>query len=66
MALKDKVLHRPTERMPDKALQLRELNRHLIDLRGLVKTYQSAAGTFTALNGIDLQARIGCLRLHYR
>ena len=34
MALKDKVLHRPTERMPDKALQLRESNGHLVDLAG--------------------------------
>ncbi len=29
-------------------------NRHLIELRRVVKTYRSAAGTFTALKGIDL------------
>jgi len=30
-------------------------NRHLIELRRVIKTYQSAAGSFTALNGIDIQ-----------
>jgi ABC-type lipoprotein export system ATPase subunit len=28
---------------------------HLIDMRQIVKTYQSAAGSFTALKGVDLQ-----------
>jgi putative ABC transport system ATP-binding protein len=31
----------------------------LIDLRGVVKTYESAAGTFTALKGIDLRINAG-------
>src|SRR5262245_45631470 len=30
-------------------------NEHLIDMRQIVKTFQSAAGTFTALKGVDLQ-----------
>jgi putative ABC transport system ATP-binding protein len=30
-------------------------NSHLIDLKQVVKTYHSAAGTFTALKGVDLQ-----------
>jgi putative ABC transport system ATP-binding protein len=30
-------------------------NSHLIDLKQVVKTYHSAAGTFTALKGIDLK-----------
>jgi putative ABC transport system ATP-binding protein len=34
-------------------------NGRLVELRQVVKTYQSAAGTFTALNGIDLQVESG-------
>jgi putative ABC transport system ATP-binding protein len=34
-------------------------NAHLIDLRQVVKTYQSAAGSFTALKGVDLQVDRG-------
>jgi putative ABC transport system ATP-binding protein len=34
-------------------------NGHLVDLRRVVKTYQSAAGAFTALKGIDLQVEGG-------
>ena len=34
-------------------------NRPLIDLRGVVKTFASAAGTFTALKGIDLRINAG-------
>ncbi|MFH1185941.1 MAG: ABC transporter ATP-binding protein [Chloroflexota bacterium] len=34
-------------------------NGRLIDLRAVVKTYSSAAGTFTALRGVDLQVRVG-------
>jgi ABC-type lipoprotein export system ATPase subunit len=30
-------------------------NQHLIDMRQIVKTYQSAAGSFTALKSVDLQ-----------
>ncbi len=34
-------------------------NGHLVDLREVVKTYRSTAGTFTALKGIDLQVESG-------
>jgi len=34
-------------------------NSHLIDLRQVVKTYESAAGKFTALKAIDLQIQRG-------
>lgn len=34
-------------------------NDYLIELRNVVKTYQSAAGTFTALKGINLQVGTG-------
>jgi ABC-type lipoprotein export system ATPase subunit len=34
-------------------------NEHLIDLRQIVKTYQSAAGSFSALKGVDLQVDRG-------
>ena len=30
-------------------------NEHLIEIRNIVKTFQSAAGTFTALKGVDLK-----------
>jgi len=36
-----------------------ESNGHLVDLRAVVKTYQSTAGTFTALKGVDLQIESG-------
>jgi putative ABC transport system ATP-binding protein len=34
-------------------------SRPLIELRGVVKTFASAAGKFTALKGVDLQVRAG-------
>ncbi|KKM08684.1 hypothetical protein SY88_22950 [Clostridiales bacterium PH28_bin88] len=34
-------------------------NEHLIDLRQVVKTYESTAGIFTALHGVDLQVDAG-------
>jgi putative ABC transport system ATP-binding protein len=34
-------------------------NGYLIDLRQVVKTFESAAGTFTALQGVDLQVEPG-------
>jgi ABC-type lipoprotein export system ATPase subunit len=34
-------------------------NQHLIELRNIVKTFKSAAGTFTALKGVDLQINRG-------
>ncbi len=39
--------------------QLKAPNGHLVDLREVVKTYRSSAGTFTALKGIDLQVESG-------
>ena len=36
-----------------------ERNGHLVDLRQVVKTYQSSAGLFTALKGVDLQVESG-------
>ena len=36
-----------------------EFNGRLVDLRQVVKTYQSSAGTFTALKGVDLQVETG-------
>jgi putative ABC transport system ATP-binding protein len=36
-----------------------EFNGCLVDLRQVVKTYQSSAGTFTALKSIDLQVESG-------
>jgi putative ABC transport system ATP-binding protein len=36
-----------------------EANGHVVDLRDVVKTYHSTAGTFTALKGIDLQVEPG-------
>jgi putative ABC transport system ATP-binding protein len=39
--------------------QSSESNRHVVDLRDVVKTYHSTAGTFTALKGIDLQVEPG-------
>jgi putative ABC transport system ATP-binding protein len=34
-------------------------NKHLIELRHIVKTFQTSAGTFTALKGVDLQVDHG-------
>jgi putative ABC transport system ATP-binding protein len=39
--------------------QITAPDRNLVDLRGVVKTYRSSAGTFTALKGIDLQVESG-------
>jgi putative ABC transport system ATP-binding protein len=36
-----------------------EFNGRLVDLREVVKTYQSSAGTFTALKGVDLLVESG-------
>ena len=36
-----------------------EFNGRLVDLREVVKTYQSSAGTFTALKGVDLRVESG-------
>src|SRR5215208_725454 len=40
-------------------VQYRQGNAHLIDMRQIIKTYQSAAGTFTALRSVDLQVDRG-------
>ena len=39
--------------------QGQESNGHLVDLRQVVKTYQSTSGTFTALKSVDLQVESG-------
>lgn len=36
-----------------------EFNGRLVDLRQVVKTYRSSAGTFSALQGVDLQVESG-------
>ena len=36
-----------------------QFNGRLVDLRQVVKTYHSSAGTFTALKGVDLQVETG-------
>src|SRR5574339_1067800 len=36
-----------------------KFNGRLVDLRAVVKTYQSTAGRFTALQGVDLQVEGG-------
>ncbi len=38
---------------------LQNAEEYLVDLREVVKTYQSTAGTFTALQGVDLQVEAG-------
>jgi putative ABC transport system ATP-binding protein len=38
---------------------LQNAEEYLVDLRGVVKTYQSTAGTFTALQGVDLRVEAG-------
>ena len=40
-------------------MKLHASTQPLIDLRGVVKTYSTAAGDFTALKGIDLQVSAG-------
>jgi len=35
------------------------LDSYIVELRGVVKTYQSTAGTFTALQGVNLQIEAG-------
>ena len=39
--------------------QRSEFNGRLVHLRDVVKTYQSSAGTFTALKGVDLEVESG-------
>jgi putative ABC transport system ATP-binding protein len=38
------------------------VDRHLVDLRGVVKIYETAAGSFTALKGVDLAVDAGEFR----
>ena len=35
------------------------MNGRLVELRSVVKTYSSSAGTFMALRGVDLQVELG-------
>ena len=48
--------HRPSHQ---RASNGRELGTALIDVRQVVKTYSSASGAFTALNGVSLQVQAG-------
>jgi putative ABC transport system ATP-binding protein len=50
-------LHRNTEKSENG--QKGDFNGRLVDLHEVVKTYQSSAGTFTALKGVDLQVESG-------
>lgn len=43
----------------DAKARFRHGNNHLIELHNVVKTYQSAAGSFTALKGVDLNVNEG-------
>lgn len=38
---------------------MNDTQNNVVDLRNVVKTYESAAGTFTALQGVDLQIEAG-------
>jgi putative ABC transport system ATP-binding protein len=49
----DQALERPRDKM------VRDESRLLVDLRNVVKIYHSTAGTFTALNGINVQIESG-------
>ena len=49
----------PRRGRTNKQKQDGKANARLIDLRAVVKTYSSAAGTFTALRGVDLQVGAG-------
>jgi ABC-type lipoprotein export system ATPase subunit len=49
--------HPPTDK-PENG-QKGEFNGRLVELRNVVKTYQSSAGIFTALKGIDLRVESG-------
>ena len=46
-------LHKPGSDQTEKSFG------HLVDLREVVKTYHSSAGTFTALKGVDLKVESG-------
>ena len=52
------IPHHPNTSKPQSAVK-GDHNGRLVDLRQLVKTYQGAAGTFTALRGVDLQVEPG-------
>ena len=47
---------------PEK-VQCGKLNGHLVNLCDVFKTYQSTAGTFTALKDVDLQVEAGAFEL---
>ena len=44
---------------PAASLSVGDGGQHLIHLRGVEKTYRTAAGGFTALRGIDLEVDPG-------
>jgi putative ABC transport system ATP-binding protein len=45
-----------------RAVDRRIAGRHLVDLRQVVKTYETSAGSFTALKGVDLTVDAGEFR----
>jgi putative ABC transport system ATP-binding protein len=53
-----KFNHHPSISSPESTV-VEEQNGRLVDLRQVVKTYKGAAGTFTALKGVDLQVESG-------
>lgn len=57
--MKDAAMNHRTRHHRAASFSVKESNRALIELRQVSKTYQSAAGTFTALNGVDLQVQAG-------
>ncbi len=48
-----------SQKIADKMTEVCRLNGHLIELQHVVKTFESDAGVFVALNGIDLQVPAG-------
>jgi putative ABC transport system ATP-binding protein len=59
MQMKDVAMNHLTRHHRATSFSVKESNRALIELRRVSKTYQGAAGTFTALNGVDLQVQSG-------
>lgn len=57
--MKDVAMNHRTRHHRATSFSVKESNRDLIELRQVSKTYQGAAGTFTALNSIDLQVQAG-------
>src|SRR5512146_1431549 len=52
-------IHAPQYESKPENGQKENSNGRLVDLRNVVKTYQSTAGIFTALRGVNLQVESG-------